>query len=217
MIANTKPSALEIISNMVSIVLQPLLMPTLAYAIILFGFPTLFANYNFIVKINLLLFVCLVTMIVPVLAILLLKQFGVISTLMMKERKERFIPMFFTSIIYLSFAYLLVTKFHINPLFSSIMVSIAFVTFATAFVTYFWQISVHSASISGLLSLMILLNIHINNELMFAFMMLLIIAVGVVMSARLYLNAHSIWQVIAGFVLGFGLNLFVILRLFGEI
>lgn len=97
------------------------------------------------------------------------------------------------------------------------MVSIAFVTFATAFVTYFWQISVHSASIGGLLSLMILLNIHINNELMFACMMLLIIAVGIVMSARLYLNAHSIWQVLAGFVLGFGLNLFVILRLFGEI
>jgi membrane-associated phospholipid phosphatase len=53
--------------------------------------------------------------------------------------------------------------------------------------------------------------------LMYAAMLLLTIIAGVVMSARLYLNAHSLAQVVVGFVLGFVVNLLVILRLFGEI
>jgi membrane-associated phospholipid phosphatase len=166
---------------------------------------------------NLLVFVNLITMVIPILFILMLKRFGFIKSLQMKDRTERIIPMMVVSGIYVSLAVLLVTRLHINPVFSSVMVSIAFVTAMVTMVTFFWQISAHSASVGGLLSLLFLLNAHIENELMYAAMLLFIIVSGVVMSARLYLNAHSLAQVVAGFVLGFVINLLVILRLFGEI
>ena len=210
-------TALTVIANLVSLVMQPLLVPTMAFTIILFGFPTLFAGFSASVKANLLLFICLITLIIPVLTILVLHRFGMISTLMMKKRQERFVPMIIVAFIYMSLAFLLVVKLPINPLLTSVMVSIAFVTIATTFVTFFWQISAHSASMGGLMSLIFLLNVHLDNELMFAVMLLSLIVVGIVMSARLYLNAHTLGQVIAGFALGFITNHLVILRLFGEI
>jgi membrane-associated phospholipid phosphatase len=214
---NERPLLLVLLSNVVSMILQPLVIPTLAFGVILFGFPTLFGGYSFKIKMNLLVFVNLITMVIPILFILMLKRFGFIKSLQMKDRTERIIPMMVVSGIYVSLAVLLVTRLHINPVFSSVMVSIAFVTAMVTMVTFFWQISAHSASVGGLLSLLFLLNAHIENGLMYAAMLLFIIVSGVVMSARLYLNAHSLAQVVAGFVLGFVINLLVILRLFGEI
>lgn len=217
MTLNRENRFLAIIANTVSIIFQPLLMPTLAFAILLYGYPTLLPDYSFKVKLNLLIFIALITLLVPVLAILILYKSGLVSSLMMKERKERFLPMFFTSIIYAALAYLFLTKLYINPLFSNVMISIAFVTFITSFITYFWQISVHSTSVGGLVSLLFLLNIHVENESMFILMLGLITLSGIVMSARLYLNAHNIWQVMVGYAIGFGVNISIILRLFGEI
>jgi membrane-associated phospholipid phosphatase len=214
---NNERPLLVLLSNVVSMVLQPLVIPTLAFGVILFGFPTLFGGYSFKIKMNLLVFVNLITMVIPILFILILKRLGFIKSLQMKDRTERIIPMMVVSGIYVSLAVLLVTRLHINPVFSSVMVSIALVTAMVTVVTFFWQMSAHSASIGGLLSLLFLLNAHIENELMYAAMLLLTIIAGVVMSARLYLNAHSLAQVVVGFVLGFVVNLLVILRLFGEI
>lgn len=214
---NNERPLLVLLSNVVSMVLQPLVIPTLAFGVILFGFPTLFGGYSFKIKMNLLVFVNLITMVIPILFILILKRLGFIKSLQMKDRTERIIPMMVVSGIYVSLAVLLVTRLHINPVFSSVMVSIALVTAMVTVVTFFWQMSAHSASIGGLLSLLFLLNAHIENELMYAAMLLLTIIAGLVMSARLYLNAHSLAQVVVGFVLGFVVNLLVILRLFGEI
>jgi membrane-associated phospholipid phosphatase len=214
---NNERPLLVLLSNVVSMVLQPLVIPTLAFGVILFGFPTLFGGYSFKIKMNLLVFVNLITMVIPILFILILKRLGFIKSLQMKDRTERIIPMMVVSGIYVSLAVLLVTRLHINLVFSSVMVSIALVTAMVTVVTFFWQMSAHSASIGGLLSLLFLLNAHIENELMYAAMLLLTIIAGVVMSARLYLNAHSLAQVVVGFVLGFVVNLLVILRLFGEI
>lgn len=212
-----KQSILILLSNLISYTIQPLLIPTIAFALILFGYPSIFSDYSFKVKINLILFIGLITCLMPVLTILIMKRFGLIATIMMKKRSDRYIPMIVTTTIYTAFAFFLVTKFPINPLFSSVMVSIAFITFIATFITFFWQISAHSASIGGLLSLIFLLNIHLESEIMFAIMLLLFIIGGFVMSARLYLNAHNFSQVLAGFSLGFITNHFVILRLFGEI
>lgn len=214
---NNERPLLVLLSNVVSMVLQPLVIPTLAFGVILFGFPTLFGGYSFKIKMNLLVFVNLITMVIPILFILILKRLGFIKSLQMKDRTERIIPMMVVSGIYVSLAVLLVTRLHINPVFSSVMVSIALVTAMVTVVTFFWQMSAHGASIGGLLSLLFLLNAHIEDELMYAAMLLLTIIAGLVMSARLYLNAHSLAQVVAGFVLGFVVNLLVILRLFGEI
>lgn len=214
---NNERPLLVLLSNVVSMVLQPLVIPTLAFGVILFGFPTLFGGYSFKIKMNLLVFVNLITMVIPILFILILKRLGFIKSLQMKDRTERIIPMMVVSGIYVSLAVLLVTRLHINPVFSSVMVSIALVTAMVTVVTFFWQMSAHGASIGGLLSLLFLLNAHIEDELMYAAMLLLTIIAGLVMSARLYLNAHSLAQVVVGFVLGFVVNLLVILRLFGEI
>ncbi|MEY3412584.1 MAG: hypothetical protein RIQ70_1272, partial [Bacteroidota bacterium] len=125
---NNERPLLVLLSNVVSMVLQPLVIPTLAFGVILFGFPTLFGGYSFKIKMNLLVFVNLITMVIPILFILILKRLGFIKSLQMKDRTERIIPMMVVSGIYVSLAVLLVTRLHINPVFSSVMVSIALVT-----------------------------------------------------------------------------------------
>jgi membrane-associated phospholipid phosphatase len=212
-----RPNALKVIAHLVSFVMQPLFVPMMAFALILFGFPTLFAGFSFKVKMNILVFIGLITLVIPVLTVLLLKRLGLIPSVLMHERKDRFVPMMLTSGIYMALAFLLVTRLHINPLFSTVMVSIACVTVAVTFITFFWKISAHSTSLGGLFSLLFLLNMHVDNELTFAIMLLLLIVIGIVMTARLYLQAHSVWQVLSGFILGFTLNILVVLRLFGEL
>lgn len=213
---NERPTALKVMANVVSFVMQPLFVPLMAFALILFGFSTLFAGFSFKVKMNLLVFIGLITLVIPVLSVLLLKRLGMIQSVLMDERKDRIVPMMLTSGIYMALSFLLVTRLQINPLFSTVMLCIACVTVAVTFITFFWKISAHSAALGGLFSLLFLLNMHLDNELTFAMMLLLLIVLGVVMSARLYLQAHSVWQVLFGFVLGFALNGFVFFRLFGE-
>jgi membrane-associated phospholipid phosphatase len=69
-------------------------------------------------------------------------------------------------------------------------------------VNHWWKISAHMSGIGGLLGAVITLTYYFKDNTMWLYMALFVIA-GLVAFSRLKLKAHTIWQVLAGFFVGF--------------
>jgi len=70
-------------------------------------------------------------------------------------------------------------------------------------ITLFYKVSMHSLGIMGMLGILLPLNkVAENNSLLMPSIIVLIIG-GLVMSARLQLNAHSPREVLTGSITGF--------------
>lgn len=90
------------------------------------------------------------------------------------------------------------------------------VAFITAGISYFWQISMHLTCVSGLAGAMVALSIvlfPIGNMASIIFMnSILLLAVGLTGFSRLYLKKHNLMQVLAGIVVGFGVEFTVLVK-----
>ncbi len=141
---------------------------------------------------------------VPGLSSILLYQLGVLSSVTMKTRRDRVIMMSLTTVIYLATGYMLFIQKHLDPSFVLLWGALSFTVLLTALITFFWRISAHSAGAGGVVGYFMALaysGIDVIYPLAIAF-----VAAGALISARLYLQAHTILQVVAGFLLGFSIS-----------
>lgn len=195
-------------ARLLSVVLHPLLMPTLLFGLLLFQVPAVLGMDAFAgsVRLSLLVLVFVGTFAVPSLLIYYLFRSGYVQSLYLNTLADRRLPFFLTALVYLFLAYLFAFRMEgisrlapeIGILIGGIAVSILLV----GIISLSWQISAHSVGISGVVGIIgsIMLRFSIT-DLFFPFL-LLILLTGLVVSARLKLNAHTPAQVNAGLVLG---------------
>ncbi len=190
------------LSKGISFIFHPLLMPTYLFTIMLSLFPTLLRHEE--LKWLFLGIVLIVTFIVPAWTTLVLKHFGVITSVYLKTKKERIIPFVATVIIYIIAAYFFSTlDIDVFDVFPKMMLLIAISIGITLTITFFWKISAHSIGISGILGVLARIAFSVESLELLIFLMIGIILSGFVMSARLKLNAHFPTQVYVGFGVGF--------------
>ncbi len=147
-----------------------------------------------------LLLIFLNTVLIPVLLFYLMKKFGIIDSLQMESRKDRFLPFLVTGIFYLTTAYVL-NQVDVFENLSHVFVFSAILTFIALIVTSFWKISVHSMAVGAMTGLIIYLTgLQFFDSPWLAYSS--IIASGLVGFARLKLQAHDSTQVYGGFLLG---------------
>jgi len=185
--------------QIVSAVLHPLLIPLFG-TILLFQvgiFSELPLNYRLYIE----GLVFLNMGLVPGLGIWLLKKSGHVSDYDVSIRSERLFPYLISLISYLTACYVLfryqMPWWVLKLFFGSILATIlAFL------ITLKWKISAHTMSYGALVaaSFLVCLTQSINPIVYF---ILLILLGGLQASSRLFLNAHSLSQVIGGFILGF--------------
>ncbi len=96
------------------------------------------------------------------------------------------------------------------PEVSLIITGIAFSIAAVAVISLYWKISAHAVGISGMLGALIGIAIKYGNTELFFPILIIVLVMGLLISARLHLNAHTPLQVIAGSILGFVMSLAVI-------
>ncbi len=207
-----------------SFILHPLMMPTLLFAIIFYCIPALIPqleSYSTVTKVGilslktaLLLLIFMKTYILPAIIIYILYKIGLIKRLEMETIKERRIPYLVTVLIYTAIAFFFSTKLvqlpQIALLFTFITISICMV----AVISIYWKISAHAVGISGAVGLFCAAFIKLNT-----LFILYIIAVFMVLSlvllwSRLHLKAHTIPQVVAGYILGFTVSFCSLLLFF---
>jgi len=86
------------------------------------------------------------------------------------------------------------------------MATIAITQALCTIITTRFKISIHAAALSGMLGVLMALELTLAELDLFIPIILNIVALGTAMTARLALNAHTPKQVLYGFLLGFGLN-----------
>ena len=124
----------------------------------------------------------------------------------MENSKDRVFPFMVIGAFYSLIIYFLRKAPQINDTIVIIMVAITVAILLCALVSSFWKISAHSTGIVGMITILAVINNNIPDSGLFYPIVILILISSFLMSARLYLNAHTPEQILAGGILGLSLG-----------
>ncbi len=157
-----------------------------------------------------------VTFLLPALNIGIFRTFGSIKSLAMEDRQERIIPFSFIAILYGVLTYLFYsrTRIGLNDNLLKFLIIIDILVIVATLVTIFYKVSVHSLATWGLIGILLPLNkVSEDGALLFPTIISIVIA-GLVMTARLQLDAHTPREVMIGGMLGFGISFAAMIFMF---
>jgi membrane-associated phospholipid phosphatase len=197
-------------AQIISWVFVPLFMPLYALAILMYipSVQDYILNDDSLyhlhaqnkIAILFIFFVC--SVLAPGLTLLLLMKRKVISSIEIDDRKERLIPLLITSgyclLLYLFFLFI-PNHVHLPKYVYALPLS-GFITITLfAFINLYTKISLHACGagiLAGLIFAYCAESIYFN----FSLLMIAVFVAGFVMSSRIYLNKHTLAQVLYGFI-----------------
>jgi len=213
---------MEKVAKAISWIFLPLFMPVFALLLVMYvpsaqDYKYVDANlYSipFEFKKALLYIFTSLTIIFPGLSFIILSRSNLISSVEMENRTERPIPILlmlgYCLILYV-FLVLKAENSGVPKFVFSLPLSGVFVTLAFYFLNKWKKISIHSAG-TGILTGFILAYILFQIEYEMWMLIISILISGLVMSARLYLIKHTLFEVVFGWILAavitFGVNYF---------
>ncbi|MCM1077701.1 MAG: hypothetical protein NC411_10125 [Bacteroides sp.] len=188
-------------SEIISAVFSPLIVPT--YGMVVTAFLTIlrFLPSNLLWTAIGITFV--ITCLVPASVIIALYKTGVITDPGLNERTERYVPYSVVVLCYIGCAFFFYKAS--APLWLPMFFAGASAaTVINTIVNRWWKISAHAAAMGGLVALMFrIVASHYALVNMNVWISVVIILAGLVMTARVYLGRHTLWQVFAGCANGF--------------
>lgn len=203
-------------AHLISIVFHPLLILTYMLLLMLIVNPYMF-GYNEIADADtLIMMVFLTSVLIPVIAIFVMKAIGWVHSLEMSDRHERIGPYLVTSVLYLTlYLHLAKAKAFPPPLLIATLGSVI-ALFAGFFLNNFRKISIHATAIGGFLAMTLLLYLLYSTDqfilplpflydLQISTVYLLYVVIflaGLVCSARLMTGSHTSVEVFVGFFVG---------------
>jgi hypothetical protein len=193
-------------AKIISYVFHPLLLAT--YLVLLLGkfFPAMLMMISYRNVMLVALFVFAFTFLFPAINLWVLRTLGTISSLQLESRQERKQPFVIISIMYVLVAYLFYVKLPFSGNFIKLMAIVAALVVTATVLTFFAKVSVHSLAMGGWVGILIPL-LKFSTELLWP-TAAIIVAAGLVISARLHLNAHTLKEVtigvVAGLAVGYG-------------
>jgi len=180
-------------ARMISAGFHPLLVAPLTFALLLYYGSTVEASR----KIIYFLIVIMAVVVIPLVQVVWLKNHGKTVSLDVPERMRRIIP-FLVSVAGYLVAWGLLRRLESPKIVYVLMWIYAFNTLIATGITYYWKISIHGMAFGGPVAA---LGVAFSVQ----FFWLALIA-PVIVYARVKLEAHTVWQVIAGLLMGFVLT-----------
>lgn len=189
----------EKLAKTISTIFHPILMPTLGFLLLFFsGF------YNTMLTAEAKRFILLViffsTATLPMLAIAVL-AFNPKFDFLMPKSSDSVIPLLFTSVFYYV-GFILLGRIHFLPVFKLFMIASVLVIIILLLVSFKWKISIHMAAIGAVTATFFALSFRAGVNPMSA-IIVLVLASGLIGTARLVLNKNNLLQIAAGYILGF--------------
>lgn len=182
-----------------SVIFHPMLMPVLGlYLIFNSGTHISFVPSNFRMMVYLIALGsgCLL----PLSMLPLLLQFKLIGSLKMETHHERIFPVLITGLFYLLGFYLLL-KLALPVFIYQFVLGSLIALFIAMIVTFWWKISLHLVGIGGVTGAILALSLKMGLGITPGLVALFVVS-AITASARLYLNAHTPSQTLAGYLLG---------------
>jgi len=185
--------------KIVSAILHPLLLPVFGM-FLLFQVGT-FRMYPLEYQLYITGMIFLNMTLLPAAGVFLLKKTGQISDLDVSVRSERVFPYIISLITSIS-AIVLLIRYQMPWMVVKLFIGSTFAAVLAFIITFKWKISAHVIAFGCLVasSLIICINQGINPTTFFVVLFLL---AGLQATSRVYLKAHTLGQVVAGFSLGF--------------
>lgn len=200
-------------ANLVSIVFHPLLLTT--YMVMLLGifFPTLLGIAPQHLRV-MTAFIFGFTFLLPVVNLIMFRVFGTISSYTLENRTERIVPFIAIALIYIVTAFLFFFKLRFSANFNYLLSIIAMLVVAAVVLNFFLKVSVHALAAWGGIGILLPLNKAMEQADLLWPTAGAILAAGLIMAARLYLNAHTPREILVGSVSGFTIGFFGVIYLF---
>jgi hypothetical protein len=191
-------------ARVLSAVFHPLFVPTYFFSLLAWALPTSLEPVGPELQLKFLLFIFIVTCLLPLLNVGIFKAFGTIQNYAMPDRRERLMPFVFISVIYVAVTYLFHThgKMNLNDNFLKFMVIIDLLVIVATIATFFFKVSVHSICVWGLVGMLIPLIKITEVDTLFYPTLAVIVLAGFIMSARMKTGAHTSREVMWGAVMG---------------
>lgn len=185
------------ISNILSYLFHPLLIPTWMVLLLVYSNPYLFAGQP--VKI-LVLNVFFQTFAMPFIAIAMAVKLKLVGSIEMESNKQRIVPLIITIIFYMWFYQ--VAKAAHYPVVYNVFILGADISLCLAFfINVFRKLSLHMVGMSGALVAMMFWLLLSQTDISYIFL-LMVVLTGAVATARMYLGAHTLQEIYSGFVIG---------------
>ena len=207
---------MKLLSNIISWFFLPLFVPLMAFGMLLY----LPSHQEFILadqdclysipvapqnqKMLLLLQYFLLSCLMPGLSLIIMRSFGMISTIEIDDRKERSIPILVTLMYTVLLYAVLVLRFGpfgFPKYIYSFALSGVFVGVIYYFVNLWTKVSVHAGG-TGIMCGFFIAYMLNHQEYEFWILPFAFVVSGLVMSARVYLQKHTMLQVIMGWCIG---------------
>ena len=187
---------------LLSVVFQPLLMPSLVFGLLFFAVPQA-SSIPDSFKVRLFYLIVASTLLIPMVLMLGLRWSGMVKSLHFEEKSDRRTPFILVTLFYLLTTYFLKEKTELDPILWQGMGIIAFAVALLTGITFFWKMSAHMTGIGGVLGVLAVLAIYFPSLNLAYLLVATLLLGGLVASARLYLDAHSPAEVYVGLLVGF--------------
>jgi len=151
------------------------------------------------------------TFVIPGLGISLLKPLGLIADLEMQDKQQRTGPYIITGIFYL-WAFKNFMGGAVPMLFAKFVLGATIALFFAFFVNIFFKISAHATGMGALVGMLLLLSFEWKSEVLGigsvllslnAVLAIAVLFAGLVGTARIALNRHTVAEVLQGYAAGF--------------
>ncbi len=185
-----------------SILLHPLVVLNIGLILILFYHPYFNSKYYDEQLSTFIYYILANTFFIPILGILLLKQFKVIDNFQLANHKQRTIPYILIAVI-LSFTIFQLLKYEFKGLPIYFLLSTIICLILNIIINFKFGISSHAIAAGGFVALVFYISIvqHVST---YAYILPIgILLAGVSGFSRLWLGAHTPKQIYWGYALGF--------------
>ena len=196
------------IPQLLSVILHPLLMPTLGMYIILSSSGTSAYVLDFQDKYFILTLVAAFTCVIPLAFLPFYYYFKISTSLVLQARQHRIIPLIVTFILFY-FCFMIFRIKGAPHIIQSFLLASSIAVFCNLLISFRWQISAHMIGIGGIIGLVLALDLLYHIEII-SYLMVLLLLGGLIGFARLSLDAHTPKQVYSGLALGLLVMMLVI-------
>ncbi len=215
---------MKLFSNIVSWIFIPLFMPIYGLLIVMYipaiSKTALLQQYNFYDlpnqnKIYILLLFTILIVLAPGFSLMMMKRQNRIADLQIDNRKERTYPIAVTVIygfILGVFLWTQIPKDAISPLLFALPWAGVLSGGIAAVINRYEKISLHGIG-AGMLFGFILVYYQMQSHFNLYVLLAVILLGGIILSSRIYLEKHSLREVISGYLLGF-FSALIVLKLF---
>lgn len=194
------------IAHFISVLFHPVFFPVIMSIVLYLLMPASFAGLPPALASRWLLVIALITVFFPLFSIALMRALKFISSLQLKDPKERIIPLIATMTFYFWCTHVF-NHFPEGPvLLRSLLLGAFWGVIAIFMINIFFKISMHTTAAGGMLGLMTLILIYspVNYFLYFA---IAAVVAGLIGTARMILGAHRLPELWLGYLVGFAVQI----------